>query len=76
MTATTFSDETGLAHGHVAAHGSAAAAIEAIEGRDFYHNATTRAVLRDLRAMRDAEWKAADVFPFNASAAPAHGVAL
>jgi hypothetical protein len=69
MAATTFPDETGLAHGYAAAHGSAAAAIDAIERNNFYHDATTRAVIRDLRTMRHAEWKAADVFPFNAERA-------
>lgn len=53
-----FPDETGLAHSYAVAHGSAAAAIEAIERGDFWHDATTRAVLRDLSTMRHAEWKA------------------
>lgn len=58
-TATAFPDETGLAHYYAHAHGSAAAAIEAIERNSFDQNATTRAVLRDLRTMRHAEWQAA-----------------
>lgn len=71
MTAATFPDETGLAYYYAASHGSAAAAIEAIEGRSFWQDATTRAVLRDLNTMRHAEWKAAqgDAYPFNAEMA-------
>lgn len=59
MQAATFPDETGLAHGYAVAHGSAAAAIEAIERNNFYHSATVRAVLRDLGTMRHAEFVAA-----------------
>jgi hypothetical protein len=65
----TFPDETGLAHGYAKTYGSAAAAVEAIEAATFWQDATTRAVLRDLRTMRHAEWKAADVFPFSADQA-------
>ncbi len=61
MHSATFPDETGLAHGYAASHGSADAAIAWIESRDFYQDAQTRAVLRDLRTMRHAEWKAAQV---------------
>ena len=70
MATTTFPDETGLAHGYAAAHGSAAAAIKAIERNGFDLDAITRAVLRDLRTMRHAEWRAAqDAYPFNAEMA-------
>ncbi len=55
----TFPDETGLAHYYAKTHGSASAAVEAIEGRDVSHDATTRALLRDLRMMRHAEQVAA-----------------
>lgn len=58
-TATTFPDETGLAHYYATAYGSAAAAIEAIERNNFWQDAQTRAVLRDLHTMRHAEWQAA-----------------
>lgn len=69
--AQTFPDETGLAHYYAASHGSAAAAIGAIERRDVCHDAETRAVLRDLRTMRHAEQVAAlgDAYPFNAERA-------
>ena len=60
MTAHTFHDETGLARYYAAAHGSAAAAIEAIEASTFWHDAQTRALIRDLGMMRHAEWKAAE----------------
>lgn len=55
----TFTDETGLAHYHATAHGSAAAAIDAIERASDWHNATTRVLLRDLGTMRHAERLAA-----------------
>ena len=59
MATATFPDETGLAHYYARVHGSAAAAIEKIEARNFWHDDTTRALLRDLGTMRHAEWKAA-----------------
>lgn len=67
----TFPDETGLAHYYAASHGSAAAAVEAIEARNFWQDDETRAVLRDLRTMRHAEQVAAlgDAYPFNAERA-------
>jgi hypothetical protein len=73
----TFPDETGLAHYYAASHGSAAAAIEAIEARSFWRDAQTRAVLRDLETMRYAERKAAladpDAYTFKVDCAEGAG---
>ena len=76
---TTFPDETGLAHYYAASHGSAAAAIAAIEARNFWQDAKIRAVLRDLETMRHAELKAAltDEYAFTSEDHPAlAGVSL